>query len=142
LLADIQDRPELGLQRVPCPVGVPSGVEQVRVHRERDRRVAVPQLAGDEDDIQPLGDPQAGGGVPEVVEAKALDADLLQRRNQPVRGGGPDAKVWPCPNFRKSFRNVLMRRVVQWPREQKTVRLEGFFERARSDPFPVLLVPH
>jgi hypothetical protein len=47
---------------------VVGSVEQVRVHLERDARVGVSELAGDEDDVHPLGDQERGEAVPERVE--------------------------------------------------------------------------
>jgi hypothetical protein len=43
-------------------------VEQVRVNLQGDARVGVPELAGDEDDVQALRDQEHDEAVPERVQ--------------------------------------------------------------------------
>jgi hypothetical protein len=45
--------------------------EQVRVDAERDARGRVPELAGDKDDVQALGDQERGEAVPERVQRES-----------------------------------------------------------------------
>ena len=65
-----------GIEPVARLLGVASGVEEVRVYVQRDRRCGVPELAGDEDWVVALGDEDAREGVTQDVDT-AFAGDRL-----------------------------------------------------------------
>ena len=72
-----------------APARVALGVEEVRVDLQRDRRVRVAELAGDEDRVVPLGDEDAREGVAQDVERHALRPARSAAFSSPRRGEVP-----------------------------------------------------
>ena len=66
-----------GVEKCPRPLSVDGRRELVRVDPERDRRVGMPELPRDVNDVGSLGDEETGEGVPQVVERRLATAVAL-----------------------------------------------------------------
>src|SRR3954447_1955507 len=74
-------RAEAPLEGVTRALRMLGGVEQVRVDVEGRRRLRVPDLAADEDDVLPLVDQQAHEGVAQVVEPQLRPVATVELRS-------------------------------------------------------------
>ena len=98
------------LQRRPGAVRVVGACEQVRVGAERDGRVGVSELAGDEHDVQAVGDQQRGEPVAQRVQREpTVGADAAA-----LHGGAEglaDVAVVECASERVGEHEVIRRLV-------------------------------
>lgn len=61
------------------------GVEEVRIHPERDVRRGVAELEGHEDDVEPLRNQETRVPVPQIVETQLAELGRLKRLVEPRR---------------------------------------------------------